>query len=244
MGPLYPAVRSGVRWGYPPWRPIWRRKLRTVPKCQHHSTRRRKSLPLPGWGHVVVPHPHPQAMDSRDLPVGVLVLVPLRRVWWSPWRQQDLRRSLETPLIFQTVSMDFVGPRRYSGVDYHYAVLLDHGSRFAVTAAIAAPPNSSNACRIRGAYFDIRFRNFVEKELGIRWTRTSFWKLLGEATFAYNTAPHIAIGTSPFQKVFGIEACLPGAQAFHGRQGEESRQQSQYYFLQQESRWEIQSSTT
>eukprot|EP00922_Rhytidocystis_sp_ex-Travisia-forbesii_P024774 GHVS01036353.1.p1 GENE.GHVS01036353.1~~GHVS01036353.1.p1 ORF type:complete len:196 (+),score=19.48 GHVS01036353.1:486-1073(+) len=43
-----------------------------------------------------------------------------------------LRRSLETPLILQTISLDFVGPRRYAGVEYHYAAIIDHGSRFAL----------------------------------------------------------------------------------------------------------------
>eukprot|EP00922_Rhytidocystis_sp_ex-Travisia-forbesii_P023411 GHVS01034332.1.p1 GENE.GHVS01034332.1~~GHVS01034332.1.p1 ORF type:complete len:336 (-),score=16.76 GHVS01034332.1:164-1171(-) len=188
-----------------------------------------------------------------------------------------LRRGLETPLIFQTISMDFVGPRTYGGVEYHYAVILDHGSRYATTQASIGAPTSATACRMlmttwiaifgapavlitdRERYFDRRFADLVQTELGARWVRTTsgypqangmnetihrsieksiairvqgredlpFWKFLAEATFAYNTAPNVAMGTSPYQRVFGIEACLPGAQAIHGVQREEGRRQSQ-----------------
>eukprot|EP00922_Rhytidocystis_sp_ex-Travisia-forbesii_P022255 GHVS01032594.1.p2 GENE.GHVS01032594.1~~GHVS01032594.1.p2 ORF type:complete len:303 (+),score=10.92 GHVS01032594.1:962-1870(+) len=155
----------------------------------------------------------------------------------------------------QTVSLDFVGPRTYSGVDYHYAVFVDHGSRFATTAAIAGAPSSATASRLlltswiamfgapttlitdRGAYFDDRWRRFVCEELGIKWIKTSVGYPQGNGI---NESLHRTLEKSiavrvqgredlPFwkQKVFGIEACLPGGQAFHGMQGEEARRQSQ-----------------
>eukprot|EP00922_Rhytidocystis_sp_ex-Travisia-forbesii_P023412 GHVS01034333.1.p1 GENE.GHVS01034333.1~~GHVS01034333.1.p1 ORF type:complete len:284 (-),score=8.02 GHVS01034333.1:246-1097(-) len=102
-----------------------------------------------------------------------------------------LRRGLETPLIFQTISMDFVGPRTYGGVEYHYAVILDHGSRYATTQASIGAPTSATACRMlmttwiaifgapavlitdRERYFDRRFADLVQTELGARWVRTT-----------------------------------------------------------------------
>eukprot|EP00922_Rhytidocystis_sp_ex-Travisia-forbesii_P041253 GHVS01061587.1.p3 GENE.GHVS01061587.1~~GHVS01061587.1.p3 ORF type:complete len:126 (+),score=11.34 GHVS01061587.1:2369-2746(+) len=70
----------------------------------------------------------------------------------------------------------------------------------------------------------------IEKSIAVRVQgreNLPFWKLLAEATFAYNTAPNVAMGTSPFQRIFGIEACLPRCQAMHGLQKEEGRRQSQ-----------------
>eukprot|EP00922_Rhytidocystis_sp_ex-Travisia-forbesii_P008179 GHVS01012045.1.p1 GENE.GHVS01012045.1~~GHVS01012045.1.p1 ORF type:complete len:173 (+),score=7.77 GHVS01012045.1:348-866(+) len=90
----------------------------------------------------------------------------------------------------------------------------DLGSRWCRTSAGYPQGNGMNET----------IHRTLEKSIAVRVQGREglpFWKLLGEATFAYNT----------------------GAQAFHGRGGEESRQQSQYFSRQPELKWATPSST-
>ena len=84
-------------------------------------------------------------------------------VWW-PYMKQSvteymkgclvcIRRSippklstysgvLSRPFPFQLISLDFVGPRNWSGITYHYLVIIDHASRFIVARAIDRQPTA------------------------------------------------------------------------------------------------------
>eukprot|EP00922_Rhytidocystis_sp_ex-Travisia-forbesii_P039822 GHVS01059252.1.p1 GENE.GHVS01059252.1~~GHVS01059252.1.p1 ORF type:complete len:500 (+),score=43.61 GHVS01059252.1:463-1962(+) len=191
------------------------------------------------------------------------------------------RRSLQTPVALQTISRDFVGPRKVGLLQWWYAVLIDHSSRFVVTTAQSRPPTAQDVRGVlhqdwipvfgapdvlikdRDPIFSEELRLWIREELGIRvgqvspgypqgnglnetshrtlektlaiqlqkGVQASFPTLLAEATMAYNAAPNATIGSSPFFRLFGMEPCLPGFQAFHQAGTEEQRQ-----FRQDESR--------
>lgn len=66
----------------------------------------------------------------------------------TPPNKRYLRRSLENPLPFESISLDFVGPRTYKGQQYWYAVIIDHATRYVVVNTIMHHPTSRDVLRI------------------------------------------------------------------------------------------------
>eukprot|EP00922_Rhytidocystis_sp_ex-Travisia-forbesii_P000952 GHVS01001355.1.p1 GENE.GHVS01001355.1~~GHVS01001355.1.p1 ORF type:complete len:169 (+),score=15.72 GHVS01001355.1:651-1157(+) len=99
------------------------------------------------WGYLLPPDPQPRLQDLQaneneipddekrwlvQVPEGTWHHVQTHRLWIPPvWREALCRKSLQTPVALQTVSIDFVGPRQVGVVSWWYVVILDHCTRFA-----------------------------------------------------------------------------------------------------------------
>lgn len=66
----------------------------------------------------------------------------------TPPNKPYLNRILESPLPFQTISFDFVGPRTYKYKQWWYAVLVDHCTRYVIGNTIMHPPTHHDVLRI------------------------------------------------------------------------------------------------
>ena len=93
------------------------------------------------------------------------------------------RGALDRPNLFQLISIDYIGPRKYMGRSFYILVIVDHYSRYMVTVVVdsIATPTTANAIRDhwvakfgaprailadRGSTFTAQsFTNYVRKEL-------------------------------------------------------------------------------
>lgn len=66
----------------------------------------------------------------------------------TPPNKRYLHKSLDNPLPFESISLDFVGPRLYKNQQYWYAVIIDHCTRYIVAKTIAHPPTHADVIRI------------------------------------------------------------------------------------------------
>lgn len=63
------------------------------------------------------------------------------------FRHAPLRKSvlsLESPVLFGIVALDFVGPTKYNKSEYYLYVAVDHFSRYMVTHSSNSPPTSAS----------------------------------------------------------------------------------------------------
>ena len=65
-----------------------------------------------------------------------------------PPKKPTVSGVLARPLPFQLVSMDLVGPRKWSTSEWYYLCIIDHFSRYMVARAIDVPPTATWICSI------------------------------------------------------------------------------------------------
>lgn len=53
--------------------------------------------------------------------------------------RRSARQSLESPHLFELISVDFIGPRKVNGLSWYILTIVDHCSRFLATHTCSAP---------------------------------------------------------------------------------------------------------
>eukprot|EP00922_Rhytidocystis_sp_ex-Travisia-forbesii_P068205 GHVS01101565.1.p1 GENE.GHVS01101565.1~~GHVS01101565.1.p1 ORF type:complete len:277 (-),score=18.54 GHVS01101565.1:548-1378(-) len=159
------------------------------------------------WGYLLPPDPRPRLQDLKaaesEIPSDErkwLVLSPegtwhhsqSHRLWIPPsWREAICRKSLQTPVALQTISLDFVGPRQIGRIHWWYAVIIDHCTRFVCTHAQTHKPTTQDAKDLlqlswipifgapdvlivdKDSIFSQEFKAWTRAEMGVQVGQTS-----------------------------------------------------------------------
>lgn len=196
----------------------------------------------------------------------------------TPPNTRYLTKVLDTPLPFQSISLDFVGPRTYQQTKCWYAVIIDQCTRYLVTHTLMRAPNQRDVVPIlhlrwitifgapdsitldNDPIYTIQVRRYITEQLGTKIIQSSpgypqgnglnetshkvleksiaiqvqrgvdipFEDLVAEAAFAHNITFNVNLGTSPYQRLYGMEAQMPHHQQLTNLHiTEQARQQLQ-----------------
>eukprot|EP00923_Selenidium_pygospionis_P008227 GHVN01013897.1.p1 GENE.GHVN01013897.1~~GHVN01013897.1.p1 ORF type:complete len:1133 (+),score=49.16 GHVN01013897.1:160-3558(+) len=131
---------------------------------------------------------------------------------------------LRRPTPFDLVSADFVGPRKdHVGETWHYLVLIDHCSRFIMTAATQFPSGDFAAAVLRNQWAAVfgsplvvlvHCSPYYPQGNAINESHANFQEILRDVTNGYNASYQSSIGDAPHAILFGKPPVLPGFQPY------------------------------